>query len=341
MLARVSAALLGAVLFTGVASAEDTTIKFKLGWTTQGSDAGFFYAQDNGYFKAEGLNVVIDKGNGSGATVTHIMSGAYDAGFGDINALIQNASTKPDDAPVMVYMIWNQPPFAIVTKKTSGINTIKDFEGHTLGGAQGTPTTRLLPVFVQKNKLEGDKIKLSNMAPNLQEPMLIKGDIDAALVFNITSYFNLVLNKQDPDKDYTWFSFGDYGMDLYSNGVMVSRKLLASNPKAVAGLVRAINKGMMAVAKDQNAGMKAAMNFDNQINEEVEKRRLQYSFTKLIVSPEMKEIGVGDVKDDRLTRSIGIVVEGYQLARTPAASEIFSREFLPPRAERELVYTAN
>ena len=80
------------------------------------------------------------------------------------------------------------------------------------------------------------------MAPNLQEPMLIKGDIDAALVFNITSYFNLVLNRQDPEKDYNWFSFGDYGLDLYSNGVMVSKKLLASNPKAVAGLVRAVNK---------------------------------------------------------------------------------------------------
>ena len=79
----------------------------------------------------------------------------------------------------MVYMIWNQPPFAIVTKTTSGINTIKDFEGQTLGGAQGTPTTRLLPVFVQKNGLDGEKIKVSNMAPNLQEPMLIKGDIDA------------------------------------------------------------------------------------------------------------------------------------------------------------------
>ena len=196
-------------------------------------------------------------------------------------------------------------------------------------------------MFVQKNKLEGEKIKLSNMAPNLQEPMLIKGDIDAALVFNITSYFNLVLNNQDPDKDYKWFSFGDYGMDLYSNGVMVSRKLVASNPKAVAGLVRAINKGMIAVAKDQNAGIKAALNYDNQINVDVEKRRLQYSFDKLIVSPEMKEIGVGDVKDDRMTRAIGIVVEGYQLARTPTPSEVFSREFLPPRAERELVYTAN
>jgi NitT/TauT family transport system substrate-binding protein len=341
MLKRVSAALLGAVLFAGAASAQETTIKFTLGWKTQGSDAAFFYAKDNGLFKEEGLNVIIDQGEGSGATVTRVMSGAYDAGFGDVNAIIQNASLKPQEAPVMVYMMWNQPPFAIVAKKTSGIETIKDFEGHTLGGAQGTPTTRLLPVFVRKNGLEGEKIKISNMAPNLQEPMLIKGDIDAALVFNITSYFNLVLNRQDPDKDFKWFSFGDYGLDLYSNGVMVSRKLLASNPKAVAGLVRAINKAAIAVAKNQNAGMKAAVNYDNLINEAVEKRRLQFSFEKLIVSPEMKEIGIGDIRDDRMTRAIGIVVEGYQLARAPEVTEIFSREFLPPRKDRELIYTAN
>jgi NitT/TauT family transport system substrate-binding protein len=55
----------------------------------------------------------------------------------------------------------------------------------------------------------------------------------------------------------------------------------------------------------------------------------------------MKEIGIGDIKDDRMTRAIGIVVEGYQLARTPEVKEIFSREFLPPLADRALVYTAN
>ena len=341
MLKRTSAALLGMILFAGAAAAQETTIKFTLGWKTQGSDAAFFYARDKGFFKEEGLNVVIDQGEGSGATVTRVMSGAYDAGFGDMNAIIQNASSRPADAPAMVYMIWNQPPFAIVSKKTSGIKTIKDFETHTLGGAQGTPTTRLLPVFARKNGLEGEKIKISNMAPNLQEPMLIKGDIDAALVFNITSYFNLVLNRQDPDKDYNWFMFGDYGLDLYSNGMMVSKKLLASNPKAVAGLVRSVNKAVIAVAKDQNAGMKATVAYDNLINEAVEKRRLQFSYDRLIVSPEMKEIGVGDVKDDRMARAIGIVVEGYQLARAPTPAEVFSREFLPPRAERQLVYTAN
>ncbi len=341
MFAGLGAALLGSLLLAGTAAAQETTIKFTLGWKTQGSDAAFFYAKDNGFFKEEGLNVVIDQGEGSGATVTRIMSGAYDAGFGDVNAIIQNASTRPQDAPVMVYMLWNRPPFAIVTKNTSGIKSIKDFEGHTLGGAQGTPTTRLLPVFVHKNGLDSDKIKVSNMAPNLQEPMLIKGDIDAALVFNITSYFNLVLNRQDPDKDFKWFSFGDYGLDLYSNGLMVSRKLLASNPKAVAGLVRAVNKAVIAVGKDQNAGMKATVNYDNLINADVEKRRLKFSYEQLIVSPEMKEIGVGDIKDDRMARAIGMVVEGYQLTRTPTPAEVFSREFLPPRAERDLVYMSN
>lgn len=341
MLKRLTALAFSSVLLASAASAQETTIKFTLGWKTQGSDAAFFYAKDKGYFKEEGLNVVIDQGEGSGATVTRIMSGAWDAGFGDVNAIIQNSSTRPQDAPVMVYMMWNQPPFSIVTKASSGIKTIKDFEGRTLGGAQGTPTTRLLPVFIQKNGLAADKIKVSNMAPNLQEPMLIKGDIDAALVFNITSYFNLVLNRQDPDKDFKWFSFGEFGLDLYSNGVMVSQKLLKENPKAVAGLVRAINKANIATAKDQNEAMKSVVAFDNLVDVPVEKRRMQFAFDKLMVSPEMKEIGVGDIKDDRMARAIGIVVEGYELKRTPTPKEIFSRDFLPPRGERNLVYTAN
>ena len=331
----------GQSLFAGQALAQDTNIRFTLGWKTQGSDAAFFVAKDKGYFKAEGLNVTIDQGEGSGATVTRVMGGAYDAGFGDVNAIIQNAAAKPGEAPVMVYMMWNRPPFAISSKKSLGITKPSDLEGKTLGGAQGTPTTRLLEVFARRNKVDMAKIKLSNMAPNLQEPMLIKGDIDGALVFNITGYFNLILNRQDPDKDYNWLTFGDYGLDLYSNGLMVSQKLIKDNPKAVAGLVRATNRAMIDIAKDQNVGMKSVMAFDNLVDEKIEKRRMQYSFTTLIVSPEMKEIGIGDIKDDRMARAIDIVVEGYGLTRTPKPGEIFSRQFLPPRAERELVYTAN
>lgn len=323
------------------AFAEMTDIRFTLGWKTQGSDAPFLLALNNGYFEDEGLNVTIDQGEGSAATVTRIMGGAYDAGFGDINAIIQNAAARPGEAPVMVYQLWNRPPFAIVTPKTAGIETPADFEGKTLGGAQGTPTTRLFPVFAELNGVDLDAVAQENMAPNLQEPMMIRGDIDGAFVFTSTSWFNLIANRQDPANDYNWFNFEDYGMDLYSNGLMVSRELMAENPEAVAGLVRAVNKATMEVAANQDSSVEAILAFDNLVDPELERARLEFALTNLMNAPEVTEIGMGDLVDERLTRSIEIVAKGYGLDRLPEASEIFDRSFLPPMDTRTFEVTLN
>lgn len=319
------------------AFAEMTDIRFTLGWKTQGSDAPFLMALSRGYFEDEGLNVTIDQGEGSAATVTRIMGGAYDAGFGDINAIIQNAAARPGEAPVMVYQLWNRPPFAIVTPKSAGIETPADFEGKRLGGAQGTPTTRLFPVFAKLNGVDIDKVAQENMAPNLQEPMMIRGDIDGAFVFTITSWFNLIANRQDPAADFNWFQFEDYGMDLYSNGMMVSRKMLAENPEAVSGLVRAVNRATLEIAQDQDIAVEAIMAFDNLVDPELERARLEFALTNLMNAPETSEIGMGDLVDERLTRSIAIVAEGYGLERLPEASEIFDRSFLPPADTRSFV----
>ncbi len=316
------------------ALADTVNIRFTLGWVTQGSDAPFMLALERGYFAEEGLNVTIDQGEGSAATVTRIMGGAYDAGFGDINAIIQNAAAFPGEAPVMVYQLWNRPPFGIVTPNSRGITSPEDFEGRILGGAQGTPTTRLFPVFAELNGLDLDAIEQQNMAPNLQEPMMIRGDIDGAFVFNITSWFNLIANGEDPEADYTWFMFEDYDMDLYSNGLMVSRRLMESNPDAVAGLVRAVNRATRDVAQDQEAAMDAIMAYDSLADREIEHARLNFSLTNLMNAPETAEIGMGDLDDERLARSIEIVAQGYDLERQPEPSEIFDRSFLPPLEER-------
>ena len=100
-----------------------------LNWKYQGPQGMFFLADDKGYFKAEGLEVTLDQGNGSGAGVPLVANGTYDAAFGDINALIELAAKKPDDAPIAVYVMFNQPPFTVAVKADSPIKIAEGFRG--------------------------------------------------------------------------------------------------------------------------------------------------------------------------------------------------------------------
>ena len=62
-----------------------------------------------------------------------------------------------------------------------------------------------------------------------------------------------------------------------------------------------------------------------------------FAYRNLMQSEEADRIGLGDLDDARLTRSIAIVGEGYQLTALPTAEQVFSRAFLPPLEARRLV----
>lgn len=332
-----SKALLGCGLGLALAlspAAAQTPIKLVLNWKYEGAQSWFFLAQDKGYFKEEGLDVTIDQGEGSAASIPKVAAGAYQAGFGDLNALIDLASKRPNEAPVAVYMLYNTPPFAVVVKSDSPIKKPKDLEGKTIGGPANDAALKLFPAFAKIANIDASKVTITNMAPNLREQMLMRGQMDAGFGYVNTITFSAKGMGLDPVKELRFIRYGDYGMDLYSNAVFFAKSFVKENPKAVTGFVKALNRAIKEVIANPDAGVDYAIKREPLLKRDVEKEKLLATLKNDMSHPEIARIGLGDVDDARLTKNIAIVVEANALPRTPTAGEIFDRSFLPARADR-------
>jgi len=326
-------AALGLVLVAAFPAAAQTKLKMVLNWKYQGPQGFFFVAEDKGYFKAEGLEIQIDQGDGSATPIPKVASGTYDIGFGDINALIEFAAKKPEEAPIAVYVMYNRPPFTIAVKAGSPIKTPKDFEGRTIGGAANDGALKLFPALCKSAKIDCTKVSITNMQPNLREQMLMQGQVDGVFGYVNTIRFSAKLIGVDPDKQIRFINYGDYGMDLYSNGIIVSKKLVKENPKAVTGLVRAINRGLIDSLKDIDASVAAVARREPLIKVPVEKDRFVATLQSEMNHPEIAKIGLGNIDPERLKKSIDILVDANALPRTPSVDEIFTPAFLPPAAD--------
>lgn len=333
-LALAAALAAGGPLALGAVPAQSAEkLKMVLNWKYQGPQGWFFMAQDKGYFTREGIDLAMDQGNGSSAPIPLVANGTYDVGFGDINALIEFAARKPEDAPVAVYVLYNQPPFTVAVKASSPIKTPKDFEGQTLGGAANDGALKLFPAFCALAKIDCSKVKITNMQPNLREQMLMQGQVAGAFGYVNTIRFSAKLIGVK-DEDIRFINYGDYGMDLYSNGILVSQKLVKDKPQIVKGLVKAINQGIVDALKDPDAAVAAVAKREPLLNVKVERERFDFTIKDEMNHPELAKLGLGDVDDERLKTSIAVLVDANSLPRTPTVAEVFNRSFLPPKAER-------
>jgi NitT/TauT family transport system substrate-binding protein len=310
-----------------------TKIRFTLDWIPGATHSAFFVALQRGYYKAEGLDVSIDRGKGSAEVVRQLASDTYDMGFPDINVVLDFNSKNPGQAFPVLMSGYEQAPAAIIVLKSSGITEPKQLNGKRLGSAANDATFKLFPVFAGQTGIDVSSMQIQNIEPSLREVLLVQGKVDAIP----GQIFNSLLELQAKgvkESDIGYFMYKDYGLQLYGNSVAASPRFLKEKPEAVKGFLRATVKGLQDIARDPELGVKAALAFEPLLNADIERERLRVALNCCILTENVRKSGYGDMDQERLGKMIAIISKAYNLPRQPAVAEVFDPSYLPPLKDR-------
>ncbi|MEP0956103.1 ABC transporter substrate-binding protein [Microcoleus sp. FACHB-1515] len=314
-----------------------TNVRVQLSFLTQSLDAPLIVAIDKGYFAEEGLNVSYERGFGNADTISKLGSGNFDIAFSDMYNALEFNQKNPNSKVMAVAITQNAAPFAIVTLKDSGINSPQDLAGKEIGAPAGDGPRKLFPLFAQEVGIDPNSVKWVTMDPKLRESFLLQGQVPAVSGFATSVLPSLYKAGRSPD-DINVFYYNENGLDFYGNAILTRAAFAEQNPEAVRGFIRAYMRGLQDVLKDPNAGLDAVIAADQSklMDRTAEKARLQIALERMFITPEVEKNGLGGVDTARLEKSLQQTAEGFGLQGTPQVSDVFTDEFLPPAADRQL-----
>ncbi|NIX75230.1 ABC transporter substrate-binding protein [Microvirga terricola] len=327
----------GTVFLAGLGAAQaQTPVRFSLDWRWEGPAAPFAVALDKGYFAAEGLDVTIEPAAGSREPITRVASGAYDAGFGDVNTLVRFRDENPGTDIKAVMMMYDRPPFAIIGRKSRGITKdLASLQGKRFGAPAADAAYAQWPILKAVNKIDDASMKFENVGFPVREPMLAQGEVDAVFGFAMSSYVNLK-SRGVPGEDIVVLLMSDYGVDLYGNAVIVSDKFAKENPEAVKGLLRAIMKGVRDTVKDPAGAVDSVLKRNDVAKKDVELERLKMVLSENMLTPWVKANGFGGIDKDRFARSLDQIGLTVAYKHKPKIEDVFNDEFIPAPDQRRV-----
>lgn len=314
--------------FAASAVQAEIAMPFALDWKFEGPAAPYTLAADKGYYEAEGLKVTVTEGAGSLDAIPKVATGAFPVGFTDINSLMKFLDQNPGAPVTAVMMVYDKPPFAVVGRKSLGIEAPKDLEGKSLGAPPPDGAWAQFPIFAAEQGLDMSKIKVEPIGFPVREPMLAEGKVAAVTGFSFTSSLSTE-RLGVPPEDITVLMMADYGVALYGNAVIVNTDFAKANPAAVTGFIRATAKGWKDTIADPASAIATLMKRNPAADSALETKRLELSISGNVLTDYVKEHGIGSVDPERFAKAIGQMKTVYSFSAEPDAKLYFDPAYLP------------
>lgn len=283
-------------LFVGNSSAEK--IKFNLDWVIYGRHTGYFTAVGKGFYKKNGLDVVVRRGFGSVKAVALTAQGTSDYGFGDMGALV--LARGNDNVPVKALAtIYQHPPYAVFYIAGKGINKPKDLAGKSITVSPGGSTSKLLSGFL---KPIGIEVVRKNVKPAAMHALLLSGSVDAITEYVFSS---VLLNKhaKEDGRRVDHFLYSATGLTLYSNSLLTSEKRIKERPDEVRRFVKATLQGFRYAFAHPQEGADLLKKLQPQVDREASIK--EYVLVRqMMTSANTIKNGMGYIAPEKVVQTI-------------------------------------
>jgi NitT/TauT family transport system substrate-binding protein len=307
-----------------------SAVKMVLDWNFEGHHSPYVLAADTAIFARNGLSVTVDRGFGSGDSVTKVAAGTYDIGTADLGAVIAFNAKQGGIKVVSIYQIYDLAPLAIMALAESGIKSPADLRGRKMAAPPGDSSRVMFPVFARANNLDASSIEWVDVSVPLRSAMLLQKRVDA-----ITAQFSEVISFRNlgvKASDLVVLRYSDFGVKLYGHAIITTPEYAAAHQKELGQFLRSVVQAWTATIKDPKTSIGAIKKRNALIDERVEMDRLELMLREAIATETIIKNGFSFVDPARLKYTVDVVTQSFGLP-TIDATKLYQPQYLPPRSE--------
>lgn len=202
--------------------------------------APLYLANQDGFFKQEGLEVNITVAASGAATITKLVAGEADIIFSSYVGLFVAQSKNAADIKLVADAVSAAPnSLMLMATPNSSVKTVQDLAGKKIAiTAPGTASDTLTKAIMKANNVDFSKVTWVPMGFPEMPTALSKGDVDAAFMSEPVLTQAAKTTGATPIVDVASGPTADFPVAGYA----ALGKFASENPKTVAAFQRAMKK---------------------------------------------------------------------------------------------------
>lgn len=251
-------ALLGAAVLSLVSAAAQAE-SMRLEWVIQGQFAGPLVALEKGYYKEAGVEMDLQPAGPDIKPAVTVASGIDTYGIGHPNQVI---AARSNGAPlVMVAQLGQKSVTAYIARKESGITSIKDMPGKSVGLWFGGDEQEFLAMLDAAGIPQSD-VKIVSQGYDIVA--WLNGEYD---VMQVTLYNELqqVYRQGFKKEDLVFLDPAEQGVAMVSTGIFTTEEQIKTNPDKVQAMVNATLRGWQEALKDPAAAAEIVVKYNSEL----------------------------------------------------------------------------